>query len=95
MSFLFCFVPKVKELSEKFVMVNLGDNDEPKDEQFKPDGSYIPRIFFVHPNGKVMQNIINKDGNPKYKYFYVDTEALVDSMDEVLSISESWVKDEL
>jgi len=78
-------------------MVNLGDNDEPKDEKFRPDGGYIPRIFFLHPEGRVLTDIINKEGSPKFKYFYADTESLIDSMDEVLSISETWAhnKDEL
>ena len=35
------------ELSKKFVMVNTGDNDEAKGEQFDVDGKYVPRIFFL------------------------------------------------
>ena len=31
------------ELSEDFVMVNLGDDEEPSDPKYKPDGGYIPR----------------------------------------------------
>ena len=34
---------QVLELSEGFIMVNLGDDKEPADEKFKPDGGYIPR----------------------------------------------------
>ena len=35
------------ELSKKFVMVNTGDIDEAKREQFDVDGKYVPRIFFL------------------------------------------------
>ena len=34
---------QVLELSENFIMINLGDDQEPNDEKFKPDGGYIPR----------------------------------------------------
>ena len=40
---LFSNDDEVLELSENFVMVNLGDDKEPNDETFKPDGGYIPR----------------------------------------------------
>jgi len=51
--------PKIAEsdeifaLSQKFVMVNTMDDDEPKaeDDRYTPDGGYIPRIlFFGLPN---------------------------------------------
>ena len=34
---------QILELSAKFVMVNAGDEDEPKEDIYKPDGGYIPR----------------------------------------------------
>ena len=35
--------PQILDLSAKFVMVNAGDDDEPSEELYKPDGGYIPR----------------------------------------------------
>ena len=39
----FFFLFQILELSANFVMVNAGDDDEPSEEVYKPDGGYIPR----------------------------------------------------
>jgi thiol-disulfide isomerase/thioredoxin len=37
---------EITALAKDFVMINVQDDEEPRDASWHPDGSYIPRIFF-------------------------------------------------
>lgn len=75
----------IAELSRHFVMVNVEDEEEPKDEKYRPDGRYIPRILFLTSDGKVMDDVYNKNGKHKdTKYYYGKTSEIVESMESVL-----------
>ena len=56
------------------------------------------RIFFLDPDGNVLPDIVNREGNPKFKYYYYSADSLLDSMTEVQELAQSWdpeAKDEL
>lgn len=75
---------EIETLSNFFVIMNLIDENMPTDEKWCPDGAYIPRIFFLDPKGRIMYDIFNSSGNPKYKYFYDCENNLIRSMKRVL-----------
>lgn len=61
---------EIAELSERFVMVNVDQDEVPQVELYGPDGTYIPRVMILSPNGKVDTKLINQR-SPRYKYFYL------------------------
>jgi len=76
---------EIEELSSRFVMVNLEDDEEPKKVEYTPDGGYIPRIFFLEPSGKVRSDLYNKQGNPSYKYYYADANTVLSGMKQAFA----------
>jgi len=74
----------IERLSKNFIMVNAEDDEEPHTNiKFAIDGAYIPRIFFLSPDGKVLTDVYNRGGNPQYKYFYGHASTVVPFMEEV------------
>ena len=83
-----------ERLSRKFSLVNAKEEDPLHDlAEFNIDGTYIPRIFFLDPDGKVLSHIANSNGNPNYKYYHHQVSTIIESMNKVLR--EFPVKDEL
>lgn len=61
--------PGLVEQAKNLVMVRV-DADKRRDlsDQYKPDGAYIPRTFFLSPSGELDLSI--DAGREKYKFFY-------------------------
>ncbi|ODN04447.1 Thioredoxin domain-containing protein 12 [Orchesella cincta] len=77
---------KIAKLSKEFIMVNTMDEDEPPMDIYKPDGGYVPRILFFDPEGELLKDVINEEGNPEYKYYYYDELSIVGSMEKVAGL---------
>ncbi|CEF59760.1 Thioredoxin-like fold domain-containing protein [Strongyloides ratti] len=74
-----------KILSKYFIMVNTEDDEEPYEDEYRPDGKYIPRLVFLDKNGDLLEQFINKRGEQKnYKYYYSTPADIVASMKSVL-----------
>ncbi|XP_046850918.1 uncharacterized protein LOC124444366 [Xenia sp. Carnegie-2017] len=83
---------KILELSSKFVMVNVEDDEEKLGDDFDVDGAYVPRLYFFDPrNGKIMEEFYNE--SPEYKddfvYSYGNAEQVVTTMKKVLKRQET------
>uniref|UniRef100_F1LCK7 Thioredoxin domain-containing protein 12 n=1 Tax=Ascaris suum TaxID=6253 RepID=F1LCK7_ASCSU len=74
-----------KILSEYFVMVNTEDDEEPYEEEYRPDGKYIPRLLFLDKNGDLLPEFVNKKAEYKnYAYYYSSPADVLNSMKDVL-----------
>ncbi|PAV87939.1 hypothetical protein WR25_03715 [Diploscapter pachys] len=74
---------KLVELSKKFVMVNVQDDEEPEENKYAPDGGYIPRILFLDTNG----NLLKTNNEKKYKnhkFFYPLIPQVINGMERAL-----------
>lgn len=76
---------KVVAKSKSFVMVRLDkDKHTELSARFNPDGEYIPRTYFLSPEGTLDAELTA--GREQYKYFYdtVDPASLLAGMDRAL-----------
>ncbi|KHJ96557.1 hypothetical protein OESDEN_03477, partial [Oesophagostomum dentatum] len=78
-----------KKLSEYFIMVNTEDDEEPFEEEYRPDGKYIPRLLFLDKNGDLLDQFKNKKAEYKnYAYYYSSPADILNTMKEVLKFYE-------
>lgn len=65
--------PKVVAASKKLVMIRLDkDANKALSAKYAPDGEYIPRTFFLAPDGTLQQDI--HEQRAQYKYFYNESD---------------------
>uniref|UniRef100_A0A183BMN4 Thioredoxin domain-containing protein n=1 Tax=Globodera pallida TaxID=36090 RepID=A0A183BMN4_GLOPA len=75
-----------KKLSEYFIMVNTADDDEPFEEEYRPDGKYVPRILFLDKNGDTLTDFKNKKAEYKnYAYYYSSPADILNTMKDVIA----------
>ncbi len=75
--------PALVQASERFVMVNLDQDDAPQALRYGPDGQYVPRVLFLDAQGQVDATLSNA-ARSKYKYFYMPQDDLVGVMQQAL-----------
>lgn len=76
--------PALVDASERFVMVNLDQDEEPQSLRYGPDGQYVPRVLFLDAQGRVDATLSNASRR-QYKYFYMPQDDLVGVMQQALA----------
>ena len=61
--------PKIVERAREFVMIRVNP-DEQADigQKYAPDGGYVPRTFFLAPDGTLMADV--RAPRPQFQYFF-------------------------
>jgi len=70
---------KMVSNSKNFVMVNMHWDEVPHERAFAPDGRYIPRVLFFHPDGSPMTEVKNYESGT-FKYAYNEVTDLLEGM---------------
>jgi thiol:disulfide interchange protein len=66
--------PRIAERAKSFVMIRAdADKEEALATRYAPDGGYIPRTFFLKPDGTLLADIRANTG--KFGYFFDENRA--------------------
>jgi thiol:disulfide interchange protein len=77
---------RIVEKSKSFVMVRLNKEQNAElSKKYSPDGEYIPRTYFLAPDGTLNESVTEQ--RPNYKYFYSESQpsSLLRGMDAALA----------
>ncbi|HRI65677.1 MAG TPA: thioredoxin family protein [Polyangium sp.] len=77
--------PRVVTRSKDFIMIRLNADEVPDiSTAHSPDGTYVPRTFFLSSEGKILPDV--HAPRPQYLYFYdeANPESLLGGMDAAL-----------
>ena len=78
--------PEVVKKAKLFVMVRVDKDKKPDlSTQFKPDGEYIPRTYFLSADGKLDESLT--ETREQFKYFYAENtpSSILAGMDRALA----------
>lgn len=73
------------ELSQRFVMVNVDQDVEPKSQRYGPDGDYVPRVVFFDPESGTPDPSLKNERRSRNLYFYTPQDDLVGVMKKALA----------
>ncbi|MDI3286716.1 thioredoxin family protein [Polyangium sp. 15x6] len=77
--------PRIVTRAKDFVMIRVNPDDEAAiGDRYAPDGSYVPRTFFLAPDGALMADV--HAPRPKFQHFYDESNpaSLLGGMDAAL-----------
>jgi thiol:disulfide interchange protein len=77
--------PEVVKKSRSFVMIRLDkDKNQELSQKYKPDGEYIPRTYFLSPDGALDESLAEQ--REQFKYFYSESNpaSILAGMDRAL-----------
>ena len=77
------FDPTLVDVSDKLVMINVDQDQEPEVLKHGPDGQYIPRVLFFSAKGELDPELLNPS-RTRFKYFYTPQDDLVGTMRRAL-----------
>ncbi len=78
---------EIETLSQRFVMVNVDQDEEPDALQYAPDGEYIPRVVFLSPQG-IEDLTLTNESRTRNRFFYTPADDLAGVMRKALSRHE-------
>ncbi len=78
--------PRIVARARDFIMIRVNPDDESAiGDKYAPDGSYVPRTFFLAPDGALLADV--HAPRPKFLHFYDESDpaSLLGGMDAALS----------
>lgn len=75
-------------LSEHFVMVRVGEEEDPGETAFEPQGAYFPRVIFAAPNGTALTDAIRMEPplEEGHDHFFADADMIAEAMKRTLRL---------
>ncbi len=78
---------EIETLSQRFIMVNADQDEQPEALKYAPDGEYIPRVVFISPQG-VQDLTLTNEARERHRHFYTPGDDLAGVMRKALSRHE-------
>ena len=74
------FDPALVKASEALVMVNVDQDEDPRTIRYSTDGTYVPRVMFLAPDGSIDRELQNPT-RTRYHHFFSPEDDLVGAME--------------
>jgi len=84
---------KFKEKSEGFILADVEDDvEEELADSFDVDGTYVPRLYFLDPEGKIWKDLWNVGTNYlDNKFYFFEAGSIYRAMEKAKAKMETWL----